>query len=210
MQGPRGMQPWLFAALGAAVLVLLYSMTGTGRAPRVAREASKKHKARTASADTAVTLRAAAPADATFDRYRMIIARNVFSPPAPPKPAEGPKVSIPPIKPAQTVRPTPAASEAVTRPSGPPPPPPLTGWSYVGYVVIGGKKLGIVENDGANTTENVEIGASFHGYTVKSVDGEQIVLEARGSEQILKRPTDFGLVPLSGSASPQPSQRPRP
>jgi len=210
MQKPSATRPWLFAALGAAVLVLGYSARGTHQAPPVAQQTRRQRTAKAKAAEAPPVLRAAAPADATFDRYAMLVSRSVFSPPAPPKPARESLASIPAIKPERPGRTTVVPRPAMERPTGPPAPPPLTGWSYVGYVVIGGKKLGIVANDSANTTENIEIGASFHGYTVDSVDGEQIVLTAGGSQQVLKRPTDFQLVPLSGGAPEPPPQRARP
>jgi hypothetical protein len=205
MQKLSARQLRLFAALGVAVLILAYAAMGTrGPAPVQTAKTEKRTTAR-AKAEKPFVLPWAAPADADFQRYEMIVSRDIFSAPKPaePKPRAD-SGRLPPIKPSKPDNPRPTAP-AVARPSGPPP---LTGWSYVGCVVFGEKKLGIMQSDSANTTQDVEVGAQFQGYKVESIEGEEIVLVAGGSRQVLKRPADFQTVPLGGSV-PEPGPRGR-
>jgi hypothetical protein len=204
MQKLSARQLRLFAALGVAVLILAYSAMGTRRPAPAQRGKAETRKASRPKREKPLVLRAAAPADADFQRYEMIVSRDIFSAPKPPAPKAQDGGKLPPIKPSKPENPRPTAP-AVTRPSGPPP---LTGWSYVGCVVFGEKKLGIMQSDSANTTQDVEVGAQFQGYQVESIEGEEIVLVAGGSRQVLKRPADFQTVPLGGSV-PEPGPRGR-
>lgn len=193
----------LAAALGVAVLILAYSAMGTRGPAPVQTEKTGRRATTRAKTEKPFVLRAAAPADADFQRYDMIVSRDIFSAPKPPAPKpSADSGKLPPIKPAKTEKPQP--SKPVVRP--PAGPPPLTGWSYVGCIVFGGKKLGIMQSDSANTTQDVEVGAQFQGYKVESIAGEEIVLVAGGNRQVLKRPEDFQVAPLSGGV---PEARPR-
>jgi hypothetical protein len=199
MRKPSATQLRLAAALGVALLILAYSATNTRRPAPVQTEKTEKRATPRAKPEKASVLRAAAPADANFQRYEMIASRNIFSAPKPPEPkpaADSGK--LPPITPVKPESPRPPQTTVAKPPSGPPA---LTGWSYVGCVSFGGKKLGIMQSDSANTTQDVEVGAQFQGYKVESIEGDEIVLAAGGSRQVLKRPADFQVVPLGGSVA---------
>ncbi len=204
MRRLSGTQLRLFAALGVAVLILVYSATATRRPPRAQPETTETRRAKRVKAEKAPVLRAAAPADADFKRYEMIASRDIFSAPKPPEPKPSATQGIPPIGSAKpNLQPVQPPQPVVAKPAAPPP---LTGWSYVGCVAFGGRKLGIMQSDSASTTQDVEVGAQFQGYKVESIAGDQIVLASGVSKQILKRPPDFQITPLGGSV-PEAKQR---
>jgi len=187
----------------AAVLFLAYSLKGTpapsaGKPPRVATAG----RARPASATGDERPVQAAPTDAALDRYQAIVTRNIFAPPAPPRPkqtAKGPTrrtpLVIPPIHPESVV-------------TGPEPQS-LEGWEFVGYYTLDGVIRGVLQNDNNQTAKELAVGESFLNYRVESVspnDHGEMVLVCGRTRVSLKPPTDFAVVALSG-ATPQPAAR---
>jgi hypothetical protein len=154
-------------------------------------------------------LAAAAPSDADFERYQMIVQRNIFSPPAPPPPPK--PLPLPPLPVPKSTPPT------VTEPPHPPAPssPSFPGWEYAGYIEIDGKMLGIIQNPTDRTVEYLAVGDAFRGATVTKVSSDEIQFTVAGAPPgVLQRPETWRLTPLDKSAAatsarptrPQPGQ----
>jgi len=140
------------------------------------------------------------PEEVDFDRYQSMIARNIFAPPAPPKPPEPPKVL-----------PLPTFQSEVKPPvSTPPPRPDLSGWTYVGYMVAGGRKIGVLQNEGNDRMEELSIGKEFLGAKVRDITSDEIVFTSPGGEVRLSVPRDFPVVSLSKTSAGTPSRPARP
>ena len=140
------------------------------------------------------------PEQQQFARYQETIARNIFAPPASPKPPDTKKVLPPP--------PLKAAPKTVSRPK--PQPPDLSGWSYVGYMVIGDQRIGVLQNDGNDSMKEVPLGSQFLGAEVESITSDEIVFTSPGGNVRLSTPRDFPVVSLSKSSAGAPSRPPRP
>ncbi len=197
MWRPNRRQAVLGVLLVGAIGFLIYSL----RPPQAPVE---KHKAKGAGVATETAkeaLRPAAPADADWKRYAALTSSNIFSeqrmlPPAPkPVPLPTPPPFPSPPKPPE------------------PPRPDVSGWSYVGYVTLDGKTIGILQNDTTHTCKYLAVGSDFMGATVERVDREAMRLRSNGSVTTLSRPRDFPIIPLSGAAGvpaappPQPARR---
>jgi len=195
--GPR--QILLALLLCGSMAYLAYSVRGarrpaTAQKPKTGAAAEKGRKVEP-------MLLTAAPGDAAFARYEEVVKRSIFQPPAPPSPpagAGGNVLPVPPIPPASQT-------------SAPPAPTPLdfTGWSYVGYVGIDGRMMGILQNESNQSVKYLGIGEEFLGGKVEQVTSEEITLTSPAGPVKLTVPRDFATTPLDRSASGQPG-RPRP
>ena len=198
MKSPRSTQVMLAVALVAAVAFLIYTMSSNRPSATNTRRTARR--ARTvATARAAKPLAPAAPSDAEFGRYEMIIARDVFSPHPPPPP---PKNSgLPPL----VVAPPPNAGTGPVAPVEPPPPqaPSFPDWTYVGYIGINGKTLGIIQNLTDRTVEYLAVGESFRGAAVTKVNSTDIEFTVPGAPPtLLHRPETWQLTPLDKAATP--------
>jgi len=140
------------------------------------------------------------PEQQQFARYQETIARNIFAPPASPKPPDAKKVLPPP--------PLQEPAKTVSRPKLQPPD--LSGWSYVGYMVIGDQRIGVLQNDGNDSMKEVPLGSQFLGAQVESIGSDEIVFTSPGGNVRLSTPRDFPVVSLSKSSAGAPSRPPRP
>jgi len=189
-------------ALVGALAFLAFTMTSTRTRP--ARTRTTKQAAETASVATPETakgpLAQAAPSDADFGRYQLIVARDIFSPPHPPLPPP------PPISLQGPFVMTPVEG----RPKPPPPPvaPSLSSWSYVGYVTIDGGTIGLLQNDETKSSKELTRGDLFEGYRVEEISREEMGLSFGVTKVFLKRPLDFPILPLEGPTGGQQPGRP--
>jgi len=189
---------YLVGLVGALVYlaVAMTSMRPRPAKPKRSAEAKPAAKAEAGG----VRLVQAAPADADFTRYQLVVARNIFSPPAPPPPAKQAPIIPPPL----VLRP----EDMREKPPAPPTPPSLTNWSYVGYVAIDGRSTGIIQNDETRSIKELQLGEQFQGYRVEAITREEMALSFGATKTSLKKPLDFPIVPLEGTAggSPQPGR----
>lgn len=187
----------LAVLLCASVVFLLFSL-------RSIRPPAAQARPQATSADeekrTALAIPAAAPADVDFSRYQDLAKRNIFaerapggSPPKETRP--GPPPVLPPFVP----------------PSPPTPKLDLSGWSYLGYVVLDGKKLGILSQERSGRCEYVPVGGEFLGARVEDVNDQTIRFSFDSSQTTLSRARDFVVTPLEKRAAPAgPRPPPRP
>jgi len=193
------------AALAAALLYFAYSVTSTRPRPPRATTAPKPAATETAAArgTEAAHLVQAAPSEADFSRYQVVIGRDIFSPPKPPLPPP-PPISIP----------TPflfGPDDDQPRPPPPPSPPSLTNWSYVGYVTVDGLTTGLIQNDETKSIKELKLNEQFQGYKVDAISREEMALSFGAAKVSLKKPLDFPIVPLEGMAGgAQPGRPQRP
>ena len=183
-----------------SVIFLLFSL----RRPRLpaARRAEAGRRAAAASRQQpAAAAIAAAPADVDFSRYEGLAKRSIFVPrgaKAPPKnDKQGP------------------VSPSALPPIGPPRPEPprtldLSGWSYLGYLVLDGNKVGIVQQASSGRSEYLPVGSSFLGARVQDANDKTIRFRFDSSETTLTRTRDFHLLPLDRGSAAAPAARPRP
>ena len=194
----------LIAVLVASIAFLFYTMTSSPPASGKKRRAT--HKALAAALpESARPAIAAAPADAEFGRYEIILKRDPFNLPKPPPP---PQVKfLPPLQP----RPAPPQPTPPPQPAPAPQPPSFPGWSYVGYIEINGKMMGILQNLSDRTVEYLAVGDGFRGATVTEVTATQISLKAGvAPPAVLARSQNFDLIPLDKGASGSQSRPGRP
>jgi len=135
-----------------------------------------------------------------FARYQETITRNIFASPAPPKPQA--TTNVPPPPPLQ------APSQPVSPPR--PQPPDFSGWSYVGYMVIGDQRIGVLQNEGNDSMTEVAVGGQFLGAQAERITSDEIVFTSPGGTVRLSTPRDFPVVSLSKSSAGAPSRPPRP
>jgi len=188
------------AGLVIALVYLAYTVTSTR--PRAdgsggAKQAEKAAPA-VAAKSSRTSLAQAAPSDADFARYQIIVRRDIFSTPRPPAPPK-PPISIPPpivISP----------EEGRPRPPQPPPAPSLTSWSYVGYMTLDGTTTGLIQNDETHSFKELKLGEQFQGYKVDAISREAMTLSYGATKVSLKKPLDYPIVPLQappgGGAQP--------
>jgi hypothetical protein len=183
----------------AAIAFLGYTMASVRR-PRAPTAKGGQETAKSRSGGQ-ITELVAAPEDAAFGRYEAMVKRDIFSAPAPPKSQQPPGgSSVPPLH-------VPPAS--VGGPSTPPVPSvDVSGWTYVGYIVMGGVTYGVLQNDANATAQDVPVGGDFLGAKVQKVTSEEITLSSGGAPITLTVPRDFPVTPLNKAAGPAPS-RPR-
>ncbi len=134
------------------------------------------------------------PEEAQFSSYGGMVARDIFSPPKPPEPA-----AVLPTPPLPGTGPKPPDTTPKPRP------PDLSGWSYVGYMVIGNQKIGMLQNEGNNSMMEAPLGeplgAQFPGAKVQEITSDEIVISSPRGEVRLSTPRDFPVLSLSkGSA----------
>ena len=179
----------------SALAYLAYSVTST-RPPTGKKAEGKpaKTQEQAAKKPEAIRLVQAAPADADFSRYQVILGRNIFSPPAPPLPPP----TIPPIPRPYVFKP----GDEIPQKPPTPPAPSLSKWSYVGYVTVDGKTIGIIQNDEDDSYRELKLGEDFQGYKVDVISREEMGLSFRSTKASLKRPLDFPIVPLEGAPAP--------
>ncbi len=209
----------LAVLLCASVAFLLFSLhrarvpvarrAGAGRRDATLRS-SLRYEARAGTAPgeqpAAAAIAAAAPADVDFSRYQGLAKRSIFAP-------RGAKA---PGKEGRGARSGPVSASQLP-PLGPRPEPPrtpdLNGWAYLGYVVLDGNKVGIVQQASSGRCEYLAVGASFLGARVQDVNDRTIRFRCDSSEPTLTRTRDFHLLPLdrgTPAAPPAAPVRPRP
>ncbi len=199
MRRPSGRHIVLGALLAASILFLLHGMPGT--APR-GMGGEEQAEAESAAPAAALQLPPAAPWDADRDRYVELANTNIFSqrrsqpPPSEPKP-------VPPSPPLPR---EPDDREAA--PSEPKAD--LVGWSYIGYVEVGGELLGILQNETTLSCKYLAVGDRFQGATVEEISRESLGLRSGASRVTLSRPRDFPVTPLEKAAGGQPGPPRRP
>jgi hypothetical protein len=189
----------LIVLLLASVAFLAYTLNTARQAqprpPRASqRAAASAPKARSRA------LAPAAPANADFSRYQLIVTRDVFSSPKPSAPT-GPARpgALPPLT-TTVVTPTSQPSRSLSFP----------GWSYVGCIVINGKMRGVLQNAQTRSGMDVIVGDSFQGATVEQITPDEIRLRAGLAAVSLYLPTDFPVLPLENPAAPPAPAGPRP
>jgi hypothetical protein len=180
--------------LFASAIFLLYSLQGGGRPAGEPGTAVRERGEAEAGAGEEAAPSPAAPTDVGFDRYEELAARSPFAPrraAPPPQKKEQPQKMLPP----------------------PPPPPPaekkinLTGWTYVGYITLDERKLGIVQHESSTSVEFLEAGTHWLGAEVTEVTGEVIRFKSGTSGTTLSRERDFAVTPLGKAAAKNPSRR---
>lgn len=189
--------------LVAALVFLAYSLTSTGPQDGRTIAGKKPPETHVSTADGADSgrLLQAAPSDADFARYQAIVDRDVFSLPKPsPPPAPEPLTPSPIVFTPEQGREQPKSQ----------PPPSLTNWSYVGYITIDSITTGIIQNDETDTIRELTIGEKFQGYQVEAISRDEMGLSYGATKVALKRPLDFPIVPLEGTAGATQPGRPQP
>ncbi|UCC69414.1 MAG: hypothetical protein JSV79_05740 [Armatimonadota bacterium] len=199
MSGPSRRQALLGVLLVASVAFLLYSLRSsrprvTGGGDPAAQVASGAGEQEIAAVPSSI------PDDVDFSRYRQLSQTNIFSarrsaPPEEPKGKSKPLPTPPPIKPPKS------AGNRTKQPD-------FTGWTYTGYIAIGGEKRGILQNESSDSYRDVPVGGKFLGATVEEVTGEGIRLRSGSSVTTLSTPDLFPVVPLDNRASPAKPARP--
>jgi hypothetical protein len=210
MQGARP-RYLMLAVMGlAAVMFLVYTLVTVRRGAGGGLEASGKGEgeASAGSASGKPRLVAAAPPSADMSRYQLLIDHNIFQPSGPKPPKEEPRrtVSPPPPLPRNGGTSGPAPRESGPRR------PDVSGWTYVGYVILDGETLGIVQNESNRSCQYLAVGDTVLGAEVETVTGEEMLLKAGASKVTLSRNRDFSVVPLDKGPSARPGQpqlRPR-
>ncbi|MCJ7749963.1 MAG: hypothetical protein MUQ65_02540 [Armatimonadetes bacterium] len=183
--------------LAASITFLLVSLRGTGARPAAEGD---RQEAKAADASQPRAERPLEPAisdDADFGRYAKLAQADLFSerraePPPPPKPPK--PASLPPLPGSAQAKP-------------PEPKVDFAGWSYMGYIELDDRKLGLLQNDTTHTCEYLAVGDSFMGAKVETLDREDIRLRVGSSRTTLNRPRDFPVTPLAKAAAPAPAPR---
>jgi len=183
--------------LCGAVALLLLALSGSSPPQRQGR--ARRPRATASARARSAPLSPAAPAEVDYGRYQVIVKRSIFGGAAPAT-AGGATMGLPPLLPETWGPPPP--------PPPPPPPqpvvePPLAfpGWSYVGYIRLDGKTLGIVQNESDGSAEHLEVGRNFRGATVEAITPTEIKLRSGTRIASLLRPETFSLVPLDRGPS---------
>jgi len=188
----------LAALLCGAIAFLAHTVMVTSRPASKARPKPQQSKASAGTEADEDRLQTAAPTDATFARYDGMVERNIFLPPRKPEP--------PPAK--QEKLPTFSKSTTPKTPSDTAKSPDFAGWSYVGYVVIEGRTIGLLQNESSSSAREVAVGDEFLGATVEEITPQEISLKSRTTSVSLSVPRDFPVLNLSKGSSAEPS-RPR-
>lgn len=194
MRKPEARHVILAILLCASAAFLIYSLVGGGSSAVERGRASGQDDQGSAAA-AAPTLQAAAPDSVGRKRYQIVLDRDIFKTGA-----------SRPQPPQQTRKPLPVPPLNKTQPAPAPPKPAIadfSGWSYVGYVVLDGTKIGLLQHESSNSCEYRAVGEEFLGAKVESIDGEDLRLRAGSSQVTLSRERDFALLPLD--KPPQPS-----
>lgn len=195
MPSPRHIA--LALLLIGSVVFLLISIRGGGSGPAVQGDRPKTTAADVAPAQEEPALVSAVPDDVDYGRYAKLAQTNIFSErrAAPPPPPKVRKLDpIPPLPGSEPDRPiTPKVD--------------FSGWSYMGYVELDGRKLGLLQNDTTHSCEYLALGDSFMGAKVDRLDREDIRLSVGGSRTTLSRPRDFSVSPLDKQAGSTPAPR---
>ncbi len=193
MRKPSARHLALALLFAASVAFLLHSLRSA--APLPSSEGGDSQTAPISSEPTR-RLQPAVSAEVDFGRYAALANTNVFSErrsEPPPKKPEKPK---PPP-------PLPGSEQSKARE----PKPDVAGWSYVGYIKVDGKPLGILQNDTTHTSKCLAVGDSFQGATVEKIDREAMVLGSGSSRTTLSRPRDFPVTPLDKTAGRERAPR---
>jgi hypothetical protein len=193
MRKPSGRHIVLGALLVGSILFLLREVR-SGAPGGIGGE--EQAQAEGAAPAAVSQLPPAAPRDVGRDRYEQLAKTNIFSerrsqpPPSKPKPVPPP----PPLPKANDQK-------------KPPPKPKvdLVGWSYVGYVEMGGEFLAILQNETTSSCEDLAVGDTFQGATVEEITRESLRLRTGASRMTLSRPRDFPVTPLKKAAGGEPA-----
>lgn len=202
MRKPEARHVILAILLCASAAFLVYSLVGGRPSPVERARASGQDDQGSGDSTAAPALQAAAPDAADLKRYQIVLDRDLFKTGAsrPPQQTKPPL----PVPPLNKPKPTPAPPKPAVAD--------FTGWSYVGYVVLDGTKIGLLHHESSNSCEYRAVGEEFLGAKVESIDGEDLRLRAGSSQVTLSRERDFALLPLD--KAPQPStptpERPTP
>jgi len=183
--------------LVASVAFLLVSLRGTGGRPDAEGDRQEAKAADASRPQAQRPLDPAVPDDVDFGRYAELAQADVFSesraaPPKPPKPAK--PAPLPPLPGSEQAKP-------------PEPKANFSGWSYMGYIELDDRKLGLLQNDTTHTCEYLAVGDSFMGAKVEKLDREDIRLRVGSSRTTLSRPRDFSVTPLAKAAASAPRPR---
>jgi hypothetical protein len=200
MSGPSGRHAVLGVLLVASAAFLLYSLRSSR--PRVTSGDDVAAQVASGAGEQEIAaVPPSTPDDVDFSRYRQLSQTNIFSarrsaPPKEPKKTSKPLPTPPPIKPTNSTSPRTKQ-------------PDFTGWTYTGYIAIGGEKRGILQNESSDSYRDVPVGGKFLGATVEEVTGEGIRLRSGSSVTTLSTPDLFPVVPLDNRASAATPSRPR-
>ncbi len=200
---------WMGGGMAVALLALAYVMQNNPSPPKAG---TKRHLAVTpavaVSSDRAdlagdERLTQAAPDQADLTRYQVIVARNIFAPPAPKqeRTANRPRARFTGIQPVVIPPVPPGSSQAELTPDS------LDNWQFAGYYVTDGVTKAVLQNEAEDGYQFVAAGDRFKNYTVESVSTEdhgQVVLVCGRTRQTLKPVEDFSLVPLQGATISNP------
>jgi hypothetical protein len=84
----------------------------------------------------------------------------------------------------------------------------LSGWTYAGYFVLGGKEIGVVQSESSSSWEKLSVGERFLGAEVTEITGEAMRLRHGSRTQTLNRTDLFPVSPLDATAVPDRQPRP--
>ena len=183
--------------LAASIAFLLISLRATGARPAAEGDRQETKAADASQPQVARPLEPAVPEDVDFGRYAKLAQDDIFSerraepPPPPKKPKPAP---LPPLPGSEQAKP-------------PEPKVDFSGWSYMGYIELDDRKLGLLQNDTTHTCEYLAVGDSFLGAKVEKLDREDIRLRVGAARTTLSRPRDFSVTPLAKAAAPAPKPR---
>jgi len=183
--------------LAASIAFLLISVRGTRSRLTVQGDSQEAQAADASQPQVERPLEPAVPADVDFGRYAKLAQDDIFSerraePPPPPKPPK--PAPLPPLPGSEQAKP-------------PEPKVDFSGWSYMGYIELDDRKLGLLQNGTTHTCEYLAVGDSFMGAKVEQLDREDIRLRVGASRTTLSRPRDFSVTPLAKAAAPAPTPR---
>jgi len=183
--------------LAASIAFLLISVRGTRSRLTVQGDWQEAKAADASQPQVERPLEPAVPADVDFGRYAKLAQDDIFSerraePPPTPKPPK--PAPLPPLPGSEQAKP-------------PEPKVDFSGWSYMGYIELDDRKLGLLQNDTTHTCEYLAVGDSFMGAKVERLDREDIRLRVGASRTTLSRPRDFSVTPLAKAAAPAPTPR---
>jgi hypothetical protein len=195
MRRPERRHVVLAILLCASAAFLVYSLVGGGSSAVERGRASRQDDQGSGQSAAAPTLHAAAPDSVDLKRYQILLDRDVFSAGSS-RPQQTQQQTKPlPVPPLNKPKPKPAAPKPAVAD--------FSGWSYVGYVVLDGTKIGLLQHESSNSCEYRAVGEEFLGAKVEAINGEDLRLKAGSSPVTLSRERDFGLLPLDKPPQPR-------
>ena len=115
------------------------------------------------------------------------ISERLFARPLPPAPTIA--------SPTETVKPPPPSVQPL------PPPDPLADYVYSGTVIMGDKRMALLENTKTKDGQFVKVGDTFHGGLVTQIEAGQVSLRLGDAMRMMPKSLAINLTPLDRNAA---------